>query len=331
MNFSGKKNLIKEVQEDLLLEADGKAGDLTWRAIEVVTSETDAEKKKDIVKAVQKFFGLLDDGKDGLKTWTAIREYIAGKDNQKQEDEEQTEEDLEESVVEDNDCDVREDKIKYQEVVKPFETSNELHHKGIAFIAKYEISSKSYYNKCLKSPTYPGGASGVTIGIGYDLGHTPENQFRRDWRGKLPTGMFRKLSSVLTIKGRSAKGRINSLSNIEIPYDVALDVFENSTVQVWYAKALRVFPALGNLHPDAQTALVSLCFNRGASLTGTNREGMADIATVLSDVQKELTVEDYKKLAQIIVDMKPIWEGRGLDGLLARRDAEAELILSCIS
>lgn len=331
MNFSGKKNLIKEVQEDLLLEADGKAGDLTWRAIEVVTSETDAEKKKDIVKAVQKFFGLLDDGKDGLKTWTAIREYIAGKDNQKQEDEEQTEEDLEESAVEDNDCDVREDKIKYQEVVKPFALMGELSDAGIAFIAKYEISSESYYNKCLKSPSYPGGASGVTIGIGYDLGYTPENQFRRDWRGKLPTGMFRKLSSVLTIKGRSAKGRINSLSNIEIPYDVALDVFENSTVQVWYAKALRVFPALGNLHPDAQTALVSLCFNRGASLTGTNREGMADIATVLSDVQKELTVEDYKKLAQIIVDMKPIWEGRGLDGLLARRDAEAELILSCIS
>ena len=38
---------------------------------------------------------------------------------------------------------------------------------------------------------------------------------------------------------------------------------------------------------------------------------------------------DYKGIAQELRKMKRIWEGKGLDGLLARREAEAKLVETC--
>jgi GH24 family phage-related lysozyme (muramidase) len=39
--------------------------------------------------------------------------------------------------------------------------------------------------------------------------------------------------------------------------------------------------------------------------------------------------KQYSKIAAQLRSMKRIWEGKGLDGLLERRDAEASLVASC--
>jgi GH24 family phage-related lysozyme (muramidase) len=39
--------------------------------------------------------------------------------------------------------------------------------------------------------------------------------------------------------------------------------------------------------------------------------------------------KNYKKIAQEIRNMKRLWVGKGLDGLLKRRDEEANLVDSC--
>ena len=39
--------------------------------------------------------------------------------------------------------------------------------------------------------------------------------------------------------------------------------------------------------------------------------------------------KDYKGIAEELRKMKRIWKGKGLDGLLARRDAEADLVETC--
>ena len=73
------------------------------------------------------------------------------------------------------------------------------------------------------------------------------------------------------------------------------------------------------LHPNAQAALLSLVYNRGTSLSGPHRTEMAAI--------KELVVQkDYKGISQQIRSMKRLWENKGLDGLLKRRDDEARLV-----
>ena len=40
---------------------------------------------------------------------------------------------------------------------------------------------------------------------------------------------------------------------------------------------------------------------------------------------------DLQEIANQIRAMKCLWEGKGLDGLLKRRDAEADLVESCIA
>jgi GH24 family phage-related lysozyme (muramidase) len=39
--------------------------------------------------------------------------------------------------------------------------------------------------------------------------------------------------------------------------------------------------------------------------------------------------KDYKGIAEELRKMKRIWEGKGLDGLLTRREAEAKLVETC--
>ena len=41
--------------------------------------------------------------------------------------------------------------------------------------------------------------------------------------------------------------------------------------------------------------------------------------------------QDYAQIADQLRSMKRIWEGKGLDGLIERREAEAKLVESCIS
>ena len=41
----------------------------------------------------------------------------------------------------------------------------------VEMIVEFEVGNKKYYESKCKSPIWPGGSSGVTIGIGYDLAH----------------------------------------------------------------------------------------------------------------------------------------------------------------
>jgi hypothetical protein len=50
--------------------------------------------------------------------------------------------------------------------------------KGLQQIVQHEISSAFYYRKFLSHPTWSGGSSGITIGIGYDLGYNSGRQIR---------------------------------------------------------------------------------------------------------------------------------------------------------
>lgn len=293
MEFKGKRDLIKTVQNKLNLEADGIAGKNTWSAISSNIGSNNT------IKDVQTKLGLSADGIDGSDTWNAII-----------------------------------NKISTSNVVKPLiiETTSKptisnsltLSDKSLKLILDYEVGGGAgYYNKALKHPCYPGGASGVTIGIGYDLGYNSSDQFRTDWRSLLDGETFNRLAACLGSKGSFAKILIPNVKDIEINWDIALIVFKNNTLPRFMKETLKAFPEADKLHPDAFGALVSLVFNRGAAVTGTNRTEMMNIRNLVPS-------KNYKAIAQEIINMKRIWVGKGLDGLLRRRDEEAALIKSCV-
>lgn len=245
----------------------------------------------EIIKQVQRALGLNDDGIDGRLTWTAIADRLSPPTTKAEE---------------------------------PSPTKNVLSDKSFKLILKYEVGGgEAYYNKALKRPCYPGGASGVTIGVGYDLGYNSASQFTSDWSGVIPENDFNRLKVHLGKKGSTAKSAIPSVKDIEIPWSAALSVFNKSTLPRFIQETLKAFPGADKLHPDAFGALVSIVFNRGASVTGSSRREMLNIRNLI-------TSKNYKAIAQEIRNMKRLWVGKGLDGLLKRRDEEAFLVESCV-
>ena len=76
-----------------------------------------------------------------------------------------------------------------------------------------------------------------------------------------------------------------------------------------------------------QGALLSLVFNRGTSLQGGRREEMRKIRELLATGStKEQTLEEIATQFR-----KILWIGKGLDGLVIRREREARWVESAIA
>ena len=78
-----------------------------------------------------------------------------------------------------------------------------------------------------------------------------------------------------------------------------------------------IYPNLPKLHPYEQTCLISLVFNRGASLDGDRRKEMKDLVAATN-------LDDDKAMGKLFRDMKRLWPDTR--GLQIRRDLEAEII-----
>ena len=65
--------------------------------------------------------------------------------------------------------------------------------------------------------------------------------------------------------------------------------------------------------------MVSVVYNRGNKLEGDSRAEMRAIVDLIAK-------QDYEGIAEQIEKSKRLWENRGLDGLVLRRESEADLV-----
>jgi GH24 family phage-related lysozyme (muramidase) len=206
---------------------------------------------------------------------------------------------------------------------KAFLESNglRLSEEGWNLIIRHEVGGgRAYYDRYLKPPTYPGGASGVTIGIGYDLRFNSRTQIAKDWH-MLHKDVILRLQSVSGKQGTYALAR--SLGSIQIPYEVALQVYRESTIPRFAAITRSSYPGIERLHPHAQGAMLSWVFNRGGGITSSDRDReKRAMRTHIPSAVHRLPAEFRSS--------KRIWRGKGLDGLIRRREDEALLIEACL-
>jgi len=85
-----------------------------------------------------------------------------------------------------------------------------------------------------------------------------------------------------------------------------------------------IYPQLDTLNADTQGALVSMVYNRGNKLEGDSRVEMKAIVDLVAK-------KDYEGIAEEIEKSKRHWEHKNLDGLVVRREAEADLIRDSIA
>ena len=191
---------------------------------------------------------------------------------------------------------------------------------GLNFIVKHETGGAAYYDRALRRPTWPGGASGVTIGVGYDIGYNTQGQFRSDW-AHLGNDVKSALANTAGVNGQAAKYRVSALKWISIPWVDAEKVFVAKTLPRFGTVTSTTFPGSADLNVNRQAALLSLVFNRGGSLSGSKRVEMRAIREHVRGGRNEYVPAEFRR-------MKKYWVGKGLDGLLRRRDEEADLFAS---
>ena len=162
---------------------------------------------------------------------------------------------------------------------------------------------------------WPGGASGVTLDPGVDLGHARPGMIETAYKDLLSAVQFAATTSVLGIKGDAAKAALEGspdLQSIRISRAQADTIFQYAAQPYWQAIAKR-FPnlaaadALGSL----QTALLSIGYNRG---TGNK---------ALEVLKQPIQDKDWAEVSNLIGTMQ---QDHSLEGIRKRRRMEADLI-----
>jgi GH24 family phage-related lysozyme (muramidase) len=171
---------------------------------------------------------------------------------------------------------------------------------------------------------WPGGDSGVTIGIGYDLGYVTIDQFEFDWGPYFTADQLNRLREAVGKRGIAARNRAPRFADIRIKRKDAETVFIERSLPMYALKTEMAFPGITELPQDAQGALVSLVFNRGTSMEGDRRSEMRAIRDAVPR-------GDLQEIADQLRSMKRLWVNKGLDGLLRRREEEARLVESCMA
>jgi hypothetical protein len=199
---------------------------------------------------------------------------------------------------------------------------------GVAFIALEETGGLEYYNANTRWPHFPGEASGITIGVGYDLRYNSREDFLATWGRYLPESALTELGKDIGKKGSEARADEIRQLGIEVPFKSAWPVFIQKTLPRFYKDTKAIYPSLDHLPGLCSSILVSIVFNRGNDLSGDRRKEMRTIQTILAKadqvgLDKEQVRAHLAEVEDQIVLMKRLW-GLG-SGLFKRRQSEANL------
>lgn len=188
-------------------------------------------------------------------------------------------------------------------------------------IVLFEVTNKGAYQAKYQHPVWPRGNSGVTIGVGYDLGYVTEEWLMADWKGLISETNLEALRQVTRIKGSVAKAWIPKLRDVKIGWEQANSQFHQRVLPLYVGETLRALPAAAaELSNKSLGALVSLVYNRGASF---NRTGPR--FDEMNNIRDAIIAHEFERIPNEIRSMKRMWDPRELPGLHKRRDMEAAL------
>lgn len=95
-------------------------------------------------------------------------------------------------------------------------------------------------------------------------------------------------------------------------------------------RVVRVWVGAERLHPKAIAALISMAYNRGTALNRRPTDKL-DRRREMRELQGAVLHQDYAEMARLFRSMKRLWEGKGMGGLIRRREDEAKLCEEAMS
>jgi len=186
-------------------------------------------------------------------------------------------------------------------------------------IVAEEVSSQKAYERLYRHTEWPGAASGVTVGIGYDVGYATPARLKADWAGQIPDSMIMALTTACGVTGAAARPLAAKLkSQVDIPWAAALHVFEHVDIPRWTATVRKHLPNTELLSADSLGALVSLAYNRGPSF-----DKPGDRYREMRAIKSHMGAKAFEKIPAEFRAMRRLWPA--LKGLRDRREREARL------
>jgi hypothetical protein len=210
----------------------------------------------------------------------------------------------------------------------------QISQESIEFIISWEVAggdatrSRPEYERKYNHPTWPGNsASGLTIGIGYDL-RFARKWFEADWKTRLerlpaPKDAYNRLAGYVGRGGTRAAER--ATRDISIPWEDAIAVFTVRRLPHYLEETELAFPGVEGMTLGVRGALVSVVYNCGS---GTSRPSQLLKRQAYESIRAAVRERNALGVAAGIRALKAYHDrdpsvAKGLD---RRREAEARLV-----
>jgi GH24 family phage-related lysozyme (muramidase) len=216
---------------------------------------------------------------------------------------------------------------KDQFFTRALPSSRQISKRASALIISSEVSGIAQYEHRFRRPTWPGGSSGVTIGIGYDLGFVGQRQFSADWTDYLDSGVCRELSECCGLYGEPARIALLNVSRIDIPWPLANRQYEERIQPQRIGETEAVLQNSDLLSADSLGALVSLVYNRGAAgFLIPPAKDPAGRFREMRNIRELMQAKRFSEIPAQLLAMQRLWQRTpGGEGLVLRRKLEAQL------
>lgn len=197
---------------------------------------------------------------------------------------------------------------------------------GEKLITHFEVGGQSTYVRRYQRPICPAcmtTASGVTIGIGYDLRHNSRNGILTTWAS------HPYVNDLVTAQGLGKSQAVQAtrrLQYVVTSWPLAIEHFRTWGIKPHCNAARLAFGKnFDRFSPWTKDALCSLVYNRGSSMVGERRSEMRFIRDVCTKLVDEPAVADGC-VARQIRKQKRIWIGTSIEGgMTSRRNSEGNL------
>lgn len=186
-------------------------------------------------------------------------------------------------------------------------------------IVTEEASNVAYYAKHYTHFEWPAGASGPTVGIGYDCGYVTVAEAQADWAGIVDRPAMNVIVAACGLKGGAAAVFVRAHGqSVTIGWSEAIAEFCDREMPKWISRVQAALPNTDKLAPDSLGAIVSLSYNRGCSydLPGPRYAEMRSI-------KAHMAALSFAEIPADILSMQRLWPKGG--DLWNRRAHEAAL------
>lgn len=210
--------------------------------------------------------------------------------------------------------------------MRPGPSKTKISDRAVSLIVTCEVTSQRKYEQSYQRPTWPGGSSGVTIGIGYDVGYVTVNWLSEDWQGYISGDAIDGLGKACGVTGRPAQQLNATLQNTVINWPIANRQFMEQVLPRYVGETEGALANTGMLSSDSLGALVSLVYNRGASFDIPPAKDPSGRYKEMRAIKAHMEAKALNLIPAEIRSMERLWkDDPSLAGLIERRELEATL------